>query len=249
MDNFLYALASVFIVSLISLVGVLLFFFKSKISHETLLILVSFAAGSMLAAAFFDLLPEALAGAPKAAPFFVFGGIILFLFIESFMHWHHCQISKCNVYSKKSVGYMNLVGDGVHNFLDGIIIASAYLVSVPVGIVTTIAIIAHEIPQELGDFAVLLNAGFRKNTALLYNFLSATTAIIGTLAGFFFLSSFEGLIPYATALAAGSLIYISTSDLFPEISKHHDIRHLALQLFFVLVGAGIICLIAAILPA
>jgi len=240
MDNFLYALASVIIVSLISFVGALFLFFKRKISHSQLLIMVGFAAGAMLAAAFFDLIPEALANNAASTPFFVFAGILLFLFMESFLHWHHCQIEKCSVYKIKSVGYMNLVCGGMHNFLDGIVIASAYLASAPIGIAATLAIIAHEIPHELGDFAVLLHAGFKVKKALFYNFLSATTAIAGTLVGYFFLSSFQSLIPPATALAAGGFIYIATSDLFPEISKHHEVRHMALQLLSVLIGAGAI---------
>lgn len=240
MDSFIYALVSVVFVSLVSFIGALLLLLKKEISHSRLLIIVSFAAGAMLAAAFFDLMPEALEGAGEDAPLFIFAGIVLFLFVESFLHWHHCQKEKCDVYKVKSAGYMNLIGDGVHNFLDGVIIASAYLVSVPVGIAATIAIIFHEIPQEIGDFAVLLHAGFKKEKALLYNFVSASAAIAGTLLGYFFLSSFSGLLPYATALAAGGFIYVSTSDLFPEISRHHDLRHLALQLFFVLVGAAVV---------
>ena len=123
MDSFIYALASVLLVSLISLVGALLLFFKFKVSHNHLIITVSFAAGAMLAAAFFDLLPEALEQAGEGALQFAFVGILLFLFIESFLHWHHCQKEKCDVYSAKSVGYMNLIGDGAHNFLDGILSA------------------------------------------------------------------------------------------------------------------------------
>jgi len=240
MDNFLYALASVILVSLISMVGAAIFLLKKKVPHTVLLVFVGFAAGAMLAAAFFDLLPESLGEIGEEATLFAFLGILLFLFMESFLHWHHCQSAKCDARPKKSVGYMNLICDGAHNFIDGIIIASAYLVSIPVGIATTIAIIFHEIPQEMGDFAVLLHAGFKPQKALLYNFISASAAILGTILGFFFLSSFQSLLPYATALAAGGFIYISTSDLFPEISKHHEARHMALQLLFVLIGAGAI---------
>ncbi len=247
MDSFIYALASVVLVSLISLVGAGLILMRKQASHGALLVLVGFAAGAMLGAAFFDLLPEALEGAGTGIIPFVFLGIVLFLFIESFLHWHHCANGECDVHDKKTIGYMNLLCDGVHNFLDGVIIASAYLVSLPAGIVATIAIIAHEIPQEMGDFAVLLHAGFSNKKALFYNFLSATASIAGAVLGFFFLSSFEQVIPYATAIAAGGFIYIATADLFPEISRHHDAKHMAVQLISVLVGSGIVFLLINLL--
>jgi zinc and cadmium transporter len=169
MDSTLGAiLLATVVVSAMSLVGALYLVIKEKIVVKILPYLVAFAAGTLLSASWFDLIPESYASLQEGAFAFVLVGILIFLLFEQILHWHHEQRHECDDCSKKTVGYAVLVGDGLHNFLDGIIIASAFLVSIPVGITATVAIIFHEIPQELGDFAVLIHSGFKAKKALLY---------------------------------------------------------------------------------
>lgn len=247
--EFVYALLSVIIVSLISLIGVFTFSIKEKKLRKFLLFFVAFAAGTLLAASFLHMIPESIEHLGEETPFYVLVGILFFFIIESFIHWHHCLKEKCEVYPKKSVGILNLIGDAIHNFIDGVIIAAAYLVSIPVGIAATIAVLFHEIPQELGDFAVLLHSGFSKKKALLFNFLSALTAVLGMLVGFFFLQSFHEYLPYVISIGAGGFIYIALADLFPEIHKERDLKKLVMQTLSVIVGILLMLVIMSVLEA
>lgn len=248
MIEFIYALVSVIIVSLISLIGVFTLSIKIKSLKKFLLFLVAFSAGTLLAASFLHMIPESVEELGSESLLYVLVGIILFLIIESFVHWHHCLKDQCHVYTKKSMGMMNLIGDSIHNFSDGVIIAAAYLTSIPLGIAATIAILFHEIPQELGDFAVLIHSGFSTKKALFYNFLSALTAVLGMLIGFFFLQSFSFYLPYIVAIAAGGFIYIALADLFPEINKNRDLKNLVIQTCSVLIGIILIFSIITALP-
>ena len=220
MTNILYSiLISSIIVSLISLIG--LFFLSVKIKKHSsfLFILIAFAAGAMLGNAFFHIMPEALEKMPALTFSLIFlSGFIAFFIIEKITHWRHCHDGKCDEHSVKPFGYLNIIGDGVHNFIDGILIAISYLASFPIGFATTIAVISHEIPQEIGDFSVLVYSGFTKKKALAFNFFSALLAIIGALLGFFLLKNMN-LIYYVLPLVAGSLVYIATTDLIPELHK------------------------------
>ncbi|MBD3249438.1 hypothetical protein GF336_05315 [Candidatus Woesearchaeota archaeon] len=139
--------------------------------------------------------------------------------IEKFLHWHHCHKGKCDIHT---FTYMNLIGDGVHNFIDGLIIAASFSVDISFGVITTIAVIAHEIPQEIGDFGVLVYGGFGRLKALAFNFLSAVTAIIGAVIGYLISGSVEGFVPFLLPFAAGGFIYIAASDLVPELHKESD---------------------------
>lgn len=205
------------IVSAVSLIGVLYLVIQEKFVNRILPYLVAFAAGSLLSASWFDLIPESYASLQQNAFTFVLIGILIFLLFEQILHWHHEQRHECEDCSKKVVGYAVLLGDGLHNFLDGIIIASSFLVSVPVGMAATVAIIFHEIPQELGDFAVLIHSGFKAKKALLYNFISALVAILGGLIGYFFLHRVNSFAPYMVAIGAGGFLYIALVDLFAEL--------------------------------
>lgn len=228
-------LISVLIVSLVSMLGILIFL-KEKTLNRILFYLVSFAAGTLLGAAFFDLLPEALESSSKnAVPVSIMLGILSFFILEKFLSWHHHHTEKEEVHS---FAYMNIIGDGIHNLLDGAVIAVSFLNSTVIGISATIAIIAHEIPQEIGDFAVLLYGGFSKAKALVYNFLTALTAVVGALLAYFYSSSIEGFGSYMTAFAAGGFIYIASTDLIPEIQKEKGLRKSFLQ--FVLMMLGIL---------
>ncbi|MFP4523926.1 MAG: ZIP family metal transporter [Candidatus Woesearchaeota archaeon] len=208
------------VVSLMSLVGLAL---AGRHMHRWLHYLISFAAGTLLAVAFFGLMPSAMHGfeelglhAPEALVYVV-AGIVLFFLIERFIHWHHCGKEDCG---DKPAGLLVLTGDFVHNFIDGVLIAGAFLLDPQAGWMATLSILAHEIPQEVGDFSVLLHAGFSKARALLLNFYSALSAVLGGVIGYFALDAVEGVVPYVVAVAAGGFVYIALSDIMPALHKH-----------------------------
>ena len=180
----------------------------------------------------FDLFPEAVDTLGEKAYAYVLIGLLLFFLLERVIHWHHCHGEDCEVHAEH---YLNLLGDGSHNFLDGGIIAAAYLTDIHLGFVTTLAVAAHELPQEIGDFSVLVHGGFSEKKALLFNFLSALTAVLGGLVTFYFSSVFSSLVPFLIAFSAGGFLYIATADLLPAISKEKNrtrmILHCAAFLF------------------
>ena len=209
----LYSLVSVVIVSLISVIGILTFLMSHKRLKSLLLYLVSFSAGGLFGDAFIHLIPEAAeeVGFGLSVSLCILFGLVSSFIIEKFIHWRHCHIPTSEEHPHP-FAYMNLFGDAVHNFVDGLLIAGSYLASLPVGIATTLAVIFHEIPQEIGDFGVLVYGGFSRSRALLFNFLSAITAIIGALV-FLGLSPYlENYAIYLLPFAAGEFIYIAGSD-------------------------------------
>jgi len=207
-------LIAVFLISLISFVGAFTLFLKRSLLARFLLIFVAFAAGTMLADAFLHLLPESLSLGENLF-IYVLLGILLFFSLEKFLYWRHCHDNTCKVHP---VTYLNLIGDGIHNFIDGMIIAASFMGSMQLGVTTTLAVAMHEIPQELGDFSVLIHGGLEAKKALLYNFLSALTAVAGALFVYFFIS-FASFGEYLLPFAAGGFIYIASSDLIPELHK------------------------------
>ncbi|MBI5061503.1 MAG: ZIP family metal transporter [Candidatus Aenigmarchaeota archaeon] len=234
---------SVIVVSLLSFVGVLALAIKKNL-NKILRILVGFAAGSMAGASFLVLLPEAIkTGSSQSVFLFMLLGIIAFFILENFLHWYHCHKGNCKVHR---FTYLNLVGDGLHNFLDGMVIAASYLVSLPIGIVTTIAVIAHEIPQELGDFGVLIYGGLSKKKALFYNFLSALTAVVGALFVYIFKFGITNYYALLIAFAAGNFIYIATADLIPELHKETKIKKSVIQLILFLFGVFMIWFVGTV---
>ncbi len=240
MTNLVYILLAVTLVSLISLVGVIALSLKKKLLKKMLFFFVSFATGTLMAAAFLDLLPEAIEyGVPNIYLFPVLG-IVSFFIIEKFIYWHHHHAGEKDIHP---FTYLNLVGDGVHNFIDGIVIAASFLHSVPLGVATTIAIILHEIPQEIGDFSILVYGGFSQMKALFFNFLTALTAVIGALVGFFFLTSFEHFLPYLLAFAAGHFIYIAAVDLIPELREERNVKASFLQLIAIILGISTVLIV------
>jgi len=244
-SELIYILASVIGVSLLSLVGISMLSFREATFHKILHLLVAFAAGTLLGTAFLDLLPESLEG---GAPLYVaLIGLLIFFVIERFIHWHHCHDKECDIHLAKATGKLNLIGDAAHNFIDGVIIAAAFLIDIRIGITTTIAIVLHEIPQEIGDFAILVNSGYTRKKALLYNFYTALLAIGGALLTFWFASAAQGIIPYVAALAAGGFIYIATADLLPELHKESDTNKLLLQFFFLILGIVVIWYVGTLL--
>lgn len=241
MDTLLWVLGSVLIVSLVSLVG-LFTLFRERFMRKYLLLFVSFSAGALFGDAFIHLLPEAFK-APGASLWTVslpiLGGIVFFLVLEKIIHWHHCHGREEECHHEKTLGWMNLVGDAVHNFVDGMVIAGSFLVSVPLGIATTIAVFFHELPQEISDFGVLLHAGFSKQRALLFNFVSALFAFGGAILVLALNGSIPGLEGILVAFTAGGFIYIAGTDLIPELRKETSLQQNLLQLFFILLGITI----------
>ncbi len=240
MEVLFYILGSVLVVSAISLVGVVSLSIKNELLTKYLIYLVSFSAGAMLADPFLHLLPELVKEKGEFTITMsggIIGGMLLFFALEKFINWHHCHDAtpKKHVHS---FAVTNLVGDGFHNFLDGVIIAAAYLVSVPAGIATTVAVIFHEIPQEIGDFAVLLHGGYSKVRALMFNLASALLSVLGAFIAVALGTKSIIVAELLTPFAIGSFLYIAASDLIPELHKETDTKRSIIQFFAFLAGIG-----------
>lgn len=244
-----YILVFTFIGSIGSLIGGLLLLSREKFALKISHFLASFAAGTLLGAAFFDLLPESLEHAEEAGGdvnifLWTLVGIIIFFFIERFLHWfHHHEDYHADEHTKTTVPLI-VVGDTIHNFLDGIVIALTFLVSIPLGIVTTLAVAAHEIPQEIGDFGLLLHKGLSRKKVIWVNIFSAAAAFVGALLAFFVGERIEGILPIALSLTAGFFIYIAASDLIPEI--HHENRKGFAVIESILLLVGIVFVYVAV---
>jgi zinc and cadmium transporter len=221
-QTILYGIASAVIVSLISLIGVVTFFMREISLKKILLYVVSFAVGALLGDVFIHLLPEAFSeyDATKTA-IYILAGVLFSFIVEKIIHWNHRHVHIHDGAHKEhthAFALMNLFGDAFHNFIDGLLIATSYVVSIPVGIATTIAVIFHEIPQEIGDFGVLLAGGFSKSKAILMNILVGATAVLGTIIGFILIST-ESVLAFLLPFSAGNLLYIVLADLVPQLHK------------------------------
>lgn len=229
-----WAITATLAVSLFSFIGVLTLSMKQKLLNKVVLLLVGFSAGALIGGAFLHLIPEACEkGFGTDVFLFVIVGFVIFFVLEKYIHWRHCHKGKCDVHV---FTYLNLIGDGVHNFIDGLIIAASFVVDLKLGFVTTLAVIAHEIPQEFGDFGVLIYGGFTKAKALFYNFLSALTAILGAVVGFFLSSVLEESMVLLLPITAGGFIYIAASDLMPELRKETDAKKSLWPFLFFFLG-------------
>lgn len=233
MSVLLWILAATIIDGLLGLVGVFSLFMKDKTLGKIILVLVAFSAGALLGGAFLHLMPEAIEAMEVSAAFsYLLVGFIIFFLIEKLLHWHHCHEGHCDMHA---FTYLILFGDGIHNFIDGLVIAASFFVSIPFGIVTTLLIIGHELPQELGDFGVLLYGGFSRRKALLFNLASQLTAVAGGIAGFM-LSGAAGFTELLLPFAAGGFVYIAASDLIPELHKENNLKKSMLSFAFFVVG-------------
>jgi len=245
MDDLVAILASVTVVSLISFVGVIFIGLKESLLRRIVMTLVGFASGTLLGGAFFDLLPEAvdMINPPITIFYFVILGIIVFFCIEKFLYWRHCHEEECQVHT---FAYISLVGDGVHNFIDGMIIAATFVRGFELGFITTLAVISHEIPQEIGDFGVLIYSGLGKRKALTYNFISALTAILGAIVTYYVVylrNNYTLLVPFA----AGGFIYIAATDLMPELHKKSHAGESIIQLLSILFGLGLMAYLTSLI--
>jgi len=218
-------LVSVIIVSLISLIGVFTLSLRREVLYKILLFLVSFAVGGLFGDAFIHLLPEAFKelGANLATSLYIIAGILIFFVLEKFIRWHHCHVPT-HEHQWKPVVALNLIGDGVHNFIDGLIIGATYSVSIPLGITTTLAVVLHEIPQEIGDFGVLVHGGLSIRNALIFNFLSAVTSILGAVISLTIGPHVQGYTTALVPITAGGFIYIAGSDLIPELHEGCEVK-------------------------
>ena len=233
---YIYSIISVVIVSLISLVGIFTIYMNDRKLKKILLYLVSFSAGALLGDVFIHLLPQIIesTGFTVKISLYVIFGIAFSFIIEKIIHWRHCHVAEQSHIHPFSM--VNLYGDTIHNFIDGIIIGASYLVNMQVGIATTVAVIMHEIPQEIGDFAVLLYGGTKKSKALFYNFLSSLSAVFGLLLALVTSSYIQAITDFLIPFAAGTFIYIAAADLIPELHKEVAIKKSIIQLALLLLG-------------
>lgn len=224
MNNILFnTLLATGAISLLSLAGIFTLYIKENMLHKMSYYLVSFSAGALIGGAFFHLIPEVSEmTSSHNTYYYIVAGIVIFFVLEKFLKWHHChEEEECEVHT---FTYMSIVGDSLHNFLDGLVIASAFSVSVELGFATTIAVAAHELPQEIGDFGILVHGGFSKIKALLWNFFSSITALIGGVIGFLLIDMVDNISLILLPFAAGGFIYIAMSDLIPEIHKINNFK-------------------------
>jgi len=229
-----YILIVTFGIALLAFVGIFTLALKDKILNKILLVLVSLSAGALMGGAFLHLIPEGIEKAGDAdVLIFVLVGFVLFFVIEKVLHWRHCHKGKCDVHT---FHYMNLVGDSIHNFIDGLIVAASFVVSIELGLTTSVAIAAHEIPQEIGDFGVLIYGGFKKKKALVMNFAVALTIVLGGIVGYLISTSIEAAVAYLLPFAAGGFIYIAATDLVPEIKKELEFKKYIFTLIVFILG-------------
>lgn len=236
-STYLYSIISVLVVSLVSFVGVLFLSLKEETLKKYIGIFISLAVGALLGDAFIHIIPEALENSPSSifTSVLIIVGIFIFFILEKVLHWHH-HGEDAEDDHVHPVGKLILFSDGVHNFIDGIIIGSSFLVSIPLGIATTIAVILHEIPQEIGDFAVLLHSGYTKKRALWLNFISALMSVFGVILILILGGVLDSFILWCLPIAAGGFIYIAVADLIPELHKSVGIKHTLAQVITGTIG-------------
>jgi zinc and cadmium transporter len=244
LNVWLYSLISVGIVSLISIIGVFTLSLRENVLKKFLIYFISFSAGGLFGDAFIHLLPGAVEkyGFTLQMSLYILIGIVVGFLVEKVICWRHCHlpITKTHVHR---YAYMNLFGDVVHNFIDGLIVGGSYLAGVPVGIATTVAVVLHEIPQEIGDFGVLIHGGFTRMKAIFYNFITALTAFLGVAIALFLNQYLVGVNAFLIPFAAGSFIYIAGSDLIPELHKEGESNTSFNQIAAFILGIGVMMLL------
>jgi len=217
----------------------LLLLFRESTRKTVLPCLLSYAIGTLLGAAFLGMIPNALQqNTALTISGTVLAGIVIFFVLEKLIIWRHCHESECEVHG--AAGPLILIGDAFHNFVDGFVIAAAFLTSVPLGIASSLAVIAHEIPQEVGDFAILLENRYSKTRALAFNLLSSLTTLPGAVIAYFFLGATLEAVPFILALSAASFIYIAIADLVPSLHRQIGLKPALAQLALILAGIGTI---------
>lgn len=242
MSPLIYSLLSTLVISLISLIGLFLIFIKTKSLQKITLALVSFAIGGLLGDAFIHLIPQAFDffSLEIVPSLMILLGIIIFFIMEKILRWHHCHEVDCHQ-EEKHVVTLNLIGDSVHNFIDGALIAASFQISLFVGLTTTLAVILHEIPQEIGDFGIMLHHGISAKKAVYYNFITSLTSFLGVFLISFLSYDFS---PYLIPITAGGFIYLAATDLIPELHRHDaKVGQSIIQLVFILLGITLMSLL------
>jgi zinc and cadmium transporter len=231
--NLIFAIIASVLVSLLSLIGAVALIINDHFLKRIMIFLVAFAAGALIGGAFLHILPEAMENVQDTTQLFLYVvmGYLLFFILEKYLYWRHCHDAKCEVHM---FNYLNIIGDAIHNFNDGLIMGAAFMVDVKIGIAATLAIIFHEIPHELGNFMVLVYGGFSKGKALFFNYLSSLFAIVGTVAGYYLAAKISGFSNILLPVAAGGFIYIASCDLVPELHKEAGRRSVITMVMFIL---------------
>ena len=247
----LYIFGSVILVSVISLLGLIPYLLKKSSSHNFLVTMLSFSVGTLLGTVFIHFLPEVFEhGWTMSTALIIILGFLVFFVLESFIHWHHDHHNE--IKGDRSHGHayhlapMNLIGDGLHNFMDGLVIAGSYMASPALGIASTISVIFHELPQEIADFGILLYSGWSKKKALLFNFLSAIASLIG--AGLAILLASTEFERFVIPFAAGTFIYIAASNLVPELHRHCKLKDAVLHLIAIIAGVAVMAWLTLLFP-
>jgi zinc and cadmium transporter len=256
MSSLINIIVATVVTSLFSLVGIYTLSLKEKTLDKILLVLVAFSAGSILGASYLDLLPEAIELVEESLVFlYITLGFILFFFLERFLYWYHGHPHEADMTAKvsdraatKGFAYLNLIGDGIHNFVDGMVIAASFLIGFSVGLATTVAVIFHELPQEMGDYGILIYGGFKRNRALWLNFGVSFTVVLGGISAIFFIETVEALSGLLIAFAAGGFIYLAASELIPELHREKSFKKSAVQFVVFILGIALIWSLDMIFP-
>jgi len=246
MNIWLFSFLAVFLISLISLVGLLTLSLKKTLLKKLITFLVAFAAGALLGDALIHLIPHSLeeSGSGLVVSVAVLTGFLLFFILEKFLKWRHCHDVDCAEH-RHELGTMNLVADGLHNFIDGALVAASFLTSVPIGIATSLAVGLHEIPQEIGDFAILIHSGFTRKKALIFNFASALTAVLGVVL-VLLINQVGEVSHFLLPLTAGGFVYVAASGLIPQLHKETKPRKSAAQLLGLVLGMSIMAILTVL---
>lgn len=245
--TWIYTISSLIIISSISLVGVFFLSFNEEKLKKFLIFLVSFAVGGLLGDAFIHLIPESFVklGPNLTTSLLILAGIFIFFSLEKFIRWRHCHIPISDHHTHP-LATMNLIGDAVHNFIDGLLVGATFIVSIPLGISTTLAIVLHEIPQEIGEFGVLLHSGMTTRKALLFNLLSGFFALLGGIVSLLVSSHIQNFALYLIPITAGGFIYIGCSDLMPELQHETRVSSSIFQFLSILFGIGMLVLLTVL---
>ncbi len=240
--TYLYTFLSVAVVSVVSLIGIFTIGINESFLRKVLQYVISFSAGALLGDVFLHVLPEmGQDGFAIKSGLYLLLGIVIFFLLEKYILWHHDHGE--HEESVHSTTYLTIFGDALHNFIDGLIIAASFLVSIPLGITTTIAVVFHEIPQEIGQFAILIHGGWSKAKALWYNFVSAVTSVLGAAVVLFLAPQLKDAPMALLSFAAASFIYIAMSDIIPELHKEKNIKKSLWQVFSFVIGVMVMLLL------
>ena len=248
----LYTVLATIVISLTAFIGFFTLSLNEKTLHRVLFVLVAYSAGTILGAALFDLLPEAVELVDEAHVFpIIAGGFVFFLFLERVIYWYHGhghEYEHGEETVTKGFAYLNLIGDFIHNFIDGMIIAAGFINGFVVGLTTAIAVLFHELPQEMGDYGILVYAGIERRRALILNFLAAVSVVVGGVFGSLFIASVEELSGWMVAFSAGAFLFLSASELIPEMLEEDNRGRSVIQLAILVLGMLTIYSLGLVFP-